>query len=379
MKIAVMLRHAGTPGGIQTYTRNIVESLLEVDDSNEYFLLFSSTDHLGQYEGRPRVVEKVIRAPSRLLWDQVAVPRFARAQGIDLIFNPKLSVPLFTRCKTVLVMHGAEQFAVPWAFQWYDRLYFEIFNRLYCRFASAIIVMTRTGLHDINRYMGADPEKMRVIYESYNERCRRLDRVETAQVKQKYDLPNQYMLFLGGMHRRKNFRNVLHAFHRVQDRIPHTLVVVGFVRWGGSEELAVVDELGLRDRVRHVGYVDDDEVPAFYNLAELFVFPSFYEGFGMPVLEAMACGCPVIASRTGCSPEVAGGAAALVDPYSHEEIAESMLAVLGDEDTARRMIAAGLERVKSFSWRRCAEETIDWFEALVAGEERASADAARQP
>ena len=109
-------------------------------------------------------------------------------------------------------------------------------------------------------------------------------------------------------------------------------------------------------------------MPAFYNLAELFVFPSFYEGFGMPVLEAMACGCPVIASKTGCSPEVAGGAAALVDPYSHEEIAESMLAVLGDEDTKRRMSEAGLERVKSFSWRKCAEETIDWFEALVAGE-----------
>ena len=365
MKIVVMLRHIGAPGGIQTYTRNVVESMLAIDATNEYFLLYSSPNDVGRYKGRPRVVEKVIRAPSKLWWDQVSVPRYARANRIDLIFNPKLSVPLLTRSKTVLVMHGAEQFAVPWAFQWHDRLYFEIFNRLYCRWATGIIVMTQTGLRDVSSYMGADPEKIRVIYESYNERCRRLDRLEAARVGLKYDLPDRYMLFVGGLHRRKNFGNVLRALHRVRDVLPHILVVVGFIRWGGSEELELVNELGLQDRVRYVGYVDDDEVPAFYHLADLFVFPSFYEGFGMPVLEAMACSCPVITSTTGCSPEVAGGAAMLVDPHNYEELAESMLLVLRDEDTKRRMIAAGLERVKFFSWRKCAEQTLDWFRALA--------------
>ena len=360
-----MLRHIGAPGGIQTYTRNIVESILDIDDTNDYFLLFSSSEHAGRYAGRPRVVEEVIRASSKLWWDQVCVPRYARANGIDLVFNPKLSIPLLTGSKTILVMHGAEQFAVPWAFQWRDRLYFQIFNRLYCRYASGIIVMTQTGSRDVSSYMGADPEKIRVIYESYNERCRRLDRDETAHVKAKYELPDRYMLFVGGVHRRKNLGNVLRALHRVRNVLPHVLVVVGFVRWGGAQDLALVDELKLQDRVRYVGYVDDKELPAFYNLADLFVFPSFYEGFGMPVLEAMACGCPVITSRTGCSPEVAGGAAMLVDPLDHEEIAESILLVLGDEDTRRSMIASGLERVKFFSWRKCAEQTLDWFRTLA--------------
>ena len=367
MKIAVMLRHVGAPGGIQTYTQNIVDSLLEIDHTNDYLLLYASPDRLGRYEGRPRVVEQVVSAPNRLWWDQIAVPRFARENGIHVIFNPKLSVPIFTRCHTVLVMHGAEQFAVPWAFQWYDRQYFKVFNRLYCRFAGVIIVMTQTGLRDISRYMGADRTKMRVIFESYNELCRPLTPLETAGVKQKYDLPDRYILYLGGIQRLKNFRNVLKAFHHEQERIPHQIVVVGFLRSGGAEELALIDELGLKDRVKYVGYVDDDEVPAFYNLADLLVSVSLYEGFGMPVLEAMACGCPVIASKTGCSPEVAGGAAALVDPYDHQAIAQSMLSVLSDEAMRGRMREAGLERVKSFSWRKCAEETLQVFEALTAG------------
>ena len=363
MKIGVMLRHFGQPGGIGVYTANILTALLEIDSTNQYFLLYDSPEHLGGFADFPNVVEKVLRAPNKIWWDQLSVPRYAAAEGLDVIYNPKLSVPLFTRAKTILVMHGAEQFVVPWAFKWYDRAYFKIANRLFCRRASAVIAMTHTGAADIAKHMGADPRRIRVIYEAYNERCAVLNE-DLTDVVNTYALPERFILFVGGLNPIKNLGNVLRAYHKVHQVIPHKLVITGFKRWKYSEDLELVDKLGLRDNVVFTGFVSDDEIPALYNLADLFVFPSLYEGFGIPVLEAMACGCPVIASRTGCSPEVAGGAAVLVDPYDPDEIADAIKDVLGNESLRRTLVEKGLHRARDFNWGKSAGETLALFDCV---------------
>lgn len=366
-----MLRHLGAPGGIGVYTRHILSALLATNRHHEYFLLYRKPEQLGSFSASPRVKETVLPAPNPLWWDQVAVPRFARREGLDLIYNPKLSVPLFTNARTVFVMHGAEQFAVPQAFPWFDRLYFTLANPIYCKTASAIIAQTHTGARDIVRYMGADPQRIRVIYESYNERCRVLDRQDAQAVRQKYFLPDRYILFVGGISPLKNVGNVIRAYTRLADRFPHGLVLVGFTRWKFTKDLALLDELGVRDRTLLLGFVPDEEIPAIYNLADLLVFPSLYEGFGMPVLEAMASGCPVVTTETGCSPEVAGGAALLVDPYRPELIADAMQRILTEEALRKELVERGLRRAREFSWRRCAEETLRLFESLD-GSPRAS-------
>lgn len=364
MKIGVMLRHVGAPGGIGVYTRHILNSLLRPGSRHRYFLIYRKPRQLGSFPVSSSVREVLLPAPSALWWDQVAVPRFARREGLDLIFNPKLSVPLVTRAKTVLVMHGAEQFAVPQAFRWLDRLYFTLANPIYCRAASAVICPTHTGARDVARYMRADPGRIRVIYDSYNELCRVLDRAEARAVQEKYSLPDRYILFIGGLSPLKNLGNSLRAYHSLVGRIPHRLVVVGFTRWKFSKDLAVLDELGLRDRTQLLGFVSDEEIPAIYNLADLLLFPSLYEGFGMPVLEAMACGCPVVTTETGCSPEVAGGAALLVDPYRPDRIADAVWRLLTDQALREELVEKGLRRAKEFSWRACAEETLRLFESL---------------
>ena len=131
-----------------------------------------------------------------------------------------------------------------------------------------------------------------------------------------------------------------------------------------SDQLGIMDQLAIREDVVFTGFIPDEDVPAIYNLADLFVFPSLYEGFGMPVLEAMACGCPVITTTTGCSPEVAGEAAILVDPLRSDEIATWIKRVLDDETLREGLIEKGLKRAKAFNWQRCAQETISLFESL---------------
>jgi glycosyltransferase involved in cell wall biosynthesis len=191
-----------------------------------------------------------------------------------------------------------------------------------------------------------------------------LDAAATSAVKSKYSLPEQFILFVGGITPLKNFGNLLKAYRKLQSRFPHKLVVVGFNRWKFSKDLEVVNELGLRDKIVFCGFVPDEDLPAFYNLASLFAFPSLYEGFGIPVLEAMACGCPVVTTKTGCSPEVAGDAALLADPYDPDAIANAMGKVLIEESFRKSLIERGFARAEQFSWRKCASQTLALFESV---------------
>jgi glycosyltransferase involved in cell wall biosynthesis len=203
-----------------------------------------------------------------------------------------------------------------------------------------------------------------VIHEAFNPLCQPLDRAATQEVRAKYQLPDSFILFVGGLNPLKNFSNLLYAYHRLQADISHQLVVVGFNRWKFAHDLELVDKLGLHDRVRFIGFIPDEEIPAFYTLADVFAFPSLYEGFGIPILEAMACGCPVVTSKTGCGPEVAGEAASLVDPYSPSDIAKAISALLTDGVLRQRLRELGLKRAGQFSWPKCAQQTLALFQSL---------------
>lgn len=367
MRIGVMLRSIGSPGGITVYTRNLLGALLRIDRGHDYVLMYREEEDLGLFEDVENAREILVRAPTKLLWDQVAVPWAARREEVDLIFNPKLTVPLITSCDTVVAMHGAEQFAVREVFPWHDRLYYQIANPIYCRAASAVIVMTEIGAGDVVRYMGASPERVHAIHESYNEDCRVLEEEVARERLAGYELPPRFFLFTGGITPLKNIGNLLRAFHRVREEIPQDLVIAGFKRWKYSGDLALVDDLGLQNRVHFLGFVPDDELVALYNSADAFVMPSLYEGFGMPALEAMACGCPVITTKAGCTPEVVGDAAVLVDPYDPGEIAAAMRAVVTDTDMREGLATRGLRRVRFFSWEKCAGQTLDLFEMIARG------------
>ncbi|MEO1395102.1 MAG: glycosyltransferase family 1 protein [Cyanobacteria bacterium J06634_5] len=183
-------------------------------------------------------------------------------------------------------------------------------------------------------------------------------------IKENYQLPDQFLLWIGQIYPPKNFGRLLRAFAQVKDQIPHQLVIAGEERWRAKRDLDLVESLGLQDRLYFAGWVSHDDLPAFYNLADLFVFPSLYEGFGIPLLEAMACGCPILTAKVGTPPEVVKEAACLVNPRDVADIARGMQAVLSNVALQETMIEKGLKRVQSFSWKKCAAQTLVVLESL---------------
>jgi glycosyltransferase involved in cell wall biosynthesis len=362
-----MLRHYDQhEGGIKVYTKNLLFHLLSIDTKNSYVFMYQHPKLIGTYADYPNVEEIVFRIPSSILWDQIAVPWIAKNKKVDIIFNPKLTTPLFGRQKKVFVIHGAEWFVIPETFLWYDRWYFKNFIPLYYRHADKYISVSETVKKDIVKYTHIDPNKVTPIYHGFDSNLFQVvhDQDHLLSVKKRYQLPDQFILWTGQLYPPKNFGRLLRGYAAVKDEIPHQLVVAGELRWKAKGDIQLIEDLDIKDRVQFAGWVFHDDLPAFYNLAELFVLPSLYEGFGIPLIEAMACGCPVLTSTTASPPEVVNGSAYLVDPLQVNEIANGIREVLSNIELRKEMIQKGLDRTKFFSWEKCAAEVLAVLESL---------------
>jgi glycosyltransferase involved in cell wall biosynthesis len=216
--------------------------------------------------------------------------------------------------------------------------------------------------------MRIPPEKIRVIYNGVNPRFRPLDdRDYLARVARQYRLPKQFLLFVGLFSPRKNIAGILQAYAilKKKHQIIHQLVMVGERGWLYRADLELVQRLGLESDVVFPGFVEDEDLPAVYNLADVFIFPSLYEGFGLPVLEAMACGTPVVTSDLSALPEVVGDAGVLIDPRNPEEIASGVYRLLSNSKLASGLARAGLERSSHFTWTNAARELMAVFQELT--------------
>jgi glycosyltransferase involved in cell wall biosynthesis len=369
MKIGIMLRHAEQHhGGVLVYTHSLLREILALETPHEFVLIYRNPDLIGTYADGDRVREIAIRAPSALVWDQMAVPWLERKENFDVIFNPKFTVPFLSRAKKIFVIHGSEWFVIPQAYLWYDRPYTHTLTSLYCRNADVVITVSNVVKNDIVKFTGVKPEKVVPVHNGFDP-----NRFHVIQdphfleaVRQEYQLPEHFILWTGQIYPPKNLGRLLEALAKVKGEIPQKLVIAGEERWRTKEDLELIERLGIKDRIHFTGWVSHDHLPAFYNLADLFVLPSLYEGFGIPLLEAMACGCPVLTSTTGSPPEVVEDAGYLVDPIKVDDIAAGMCEVLSNSELRSLMVAKGLERVKEFSWKKCARETLGVLERVGA-------------
>jgi glycosyltransferase involved in cell wall biosynthesis len=363
-----MLRHYSQHGGgVWVYTRNLLREMLKLDTPHEFVLLYHDPQLVGTYSNGNHVRETAIEAPHMLLWDQLAVRQAEKREKLDLIFNPKYSLPLMADCRTVFVCHGLDWYVMPWGSKLIDRLSHRYLFPRYARKADAIISVSDVTRQHVIQYLEVEENRVHTVYLGVNEAFGRpisADRLE--EVRQTYRLPERFFLYVGQIYPPKNFGRLLQAYARVGPELGISLVVAGEHRWLCEGELALIDQLGLSQWVVQTGWVDHDTLPAFYKLTDALVMPSLYEACPSPPLEAMASGCPVVTSNRYGTKEIAGQAAQLVEPEDVDDIADGMRQVVTDQELRRRLVEAGYERVAIFSWKKCARETLQVLEGVLA-------------
>jgi glycosyltransferase involved in cell wall biosynthesis len=372
VRIGLMLRTFDEKGGIAVYSRNLVRTLLAVDRANEYEIFYRSPEHLGQFRALHNVVEHVVHARGKALWDQVAIPRACRRRRVDVLFNPKFTVPLLTSVPSVMVVHGADWF-LPEAAGYYtrlDRAYMRVFLPMYLHRAAAIISVSKLTTQDFVRLFPYCRDRIATVYFGPAPHFRReVDPARLAAVRAKYRLPDRYILTLQKPDgdTRKNLHGILAAFRRVHAAIPHKLVVGGFGCERFRQDYAIPAEGWGRDVV-FPGYLDQADLPAVYTASDLFLYPSNFEAFPIPLTEAMSCGVPIVTSKVNGLAEIAGDAAALVDPHDPAEIADAVRRILTDGAWREELAARGLGRACLFSWENCARRTLEILESVGQGD-----------
>jgi len=357
--------------GAGVYTDNLIRALARVDAENEYVLFAKSDAFDGLARQRPsfRIVHVgAMSRATRLAWEQLILPAQLRLQAIDVLHSPHHTTPLLVAdCRRVVTFHDLTFFILPGRYPRGRRLYFRSVSWAAAKVADMLVCPSRAVQDDIIRILRTPPDKVRPIAEAAAPAFQPINDSNLLDtLRRKYVLPDRFILSVGSLEPGKNRTTLLKAFAELRRRgIRQKLVVAGQQAWKYDADFGLAEGLGLTNEVVFTGYVEPEEMPVLYNAADLFVFPSLYEGFGLPVLEAMACGVPVVASNTSAIPEVAADAALLVDPQNTGTLCDAMERILNDQDLRATLRQRGLERASTFSWERAARETIAVYEAAL--------------
>jgi glycosyltransferase involved in cell wall biosynthesis len=352
-----------TMGGIGTYSQELRNALLQ---QSWPLLQF----HAGATAPKPGVVPLpgAYRLPGLLSLGQLQIAWQSRRRNLALVHDPTGAMPLFlTGCAKVGTIHDVIPYIYPTTSSRLDWLIYRFWLPLAVRRLDAIITDSRQSKADIVQYLPVPPEKVTVIPCAANKRYRPLPAADVQPVLARHGIDFPYILYVGSIAARKNLPRLLEAYAQLRGWSARwRLVIVGARKWKSSPVYETVQRLNLAAHVHFTGFVEEEDLPALYNGADLFAFPSLYEGFGLPVLEAMACGTPVVTSNSSSLPEVAGEAALLVEPTDVAAIAQAMRRILADEALAADLRARGLARAAQFSWERTARETIAVYEQVLA-------------
>lgn len=307
------------------------------------------------------------RAPVRVVWEQVVQPWVLRRIGADLVHGPAFVGPVLAPCPAVVTIHDLSFLRFPALFRPANRLYLAVLTRLSARRARRLIAVSAETAGETTRLLGVPPERIDVVYHGVDPMFHPLPAGEVASFRQRRGLPERFVLFVGTLEPRKNLVRLVEAFARIgggggavgdRPQLRARLVLAGGKGWLYDELFARVEALGLGEQVTFPGYVASDELPLWYNAATALAYPSIYEGFGLPVLEAQACGTPVLTSNVSSLPEAAGEAALMVDPYDVEALAAGLHRLLVDEPLRHELRERGLVHAGQFSWPRAAQETV---------------------
>ncbi len=360
--------------GAGNYIFNLIQALARFDRSNDY-VVFGKGAHEEELDLTGSTVRFVRREfpgrGARLAWEQVGLPRQARAHRLDVLHSPHYTMPLRRAARSVVTFCDMTFVLHPDLHQTVKRMFFPTMMRLSARRADRLIAISESTREDLVRMWGVDRARVSTIPLAADAAFRPQSADDIAAGCATLGLhAGTYILYVGMLEPRKNVDRLVEAFGRIAGDLPGVDLVIGGRRgWMYDQIYAQVEALGLHDRVRFTGYVSHESLPALYGGARVFAYPSKYEGFGIPVLEAMSCGTPVITTNVSSMPEVAGDAAVLVPPDDVGALAAALRRVAGDEALRAELSRKGLARAKMFSWQRCARETVAVYEAALTGRE----------
>ena len=360
-------------GGIGRYARSLVRGLTKVGTAHSYRLLFAGGAPRDKDEKWPPNF-RLISLPlsdywMTVLWQRLRVPLWADlfTGPVDLFHSPDFVLPPLRRAKSILTVHDLSFLRHPECYEAAFREYLESAVSRSVGRADLVLADSESTRQDLIELLAVDSSRVEVLYSGVEKRFHPIeDEVSLAGVREQYGLPERFILSVGTLQPRKNYERLIEAYGCLIDRIDLDvmLVIAGGKGWLYERIFRRVDELGLSEKILFLGFFADDDLPTLYSLADLFVFPSLYEGFGLPPLEAMACGTPVVSSNASSLPEVVGGAAEMVDPLDVDGLAEAMFRVLSEGDLRAEMVCKGLIRACQFTWEGAARDLLHYYQRL---------------
>jgi glycosyltransferase involved in cell wall biosynthesis len=306
------------------------------------------------------------RLPALMTVGNMEIPLIARRHKLDLIHDTSGVTPFLLGgggAKMVVTVHDVIPLSFPNVSTRLDTLIYRHWLPHVLPRVDAVITDSSCSRRDIEKYLKIQDSRVHEVPLGANDTFRPATTDHILQVRARHEIAGNYILYVGSVEERKNLLRVLQAYASLGDT-HHKLVIVGARKWRYKQIADTFSELNLASNVLFTGHIDEDDLPALYSGADLFVFPSLYEGFGLPVLEAMSCGTPVITSNMSSLPEVAGDAAIMVDPYDVRAIASAIHCVLASSDLRTSLRQKGLVRASSYSWERTAQMTVEVYERL---------------
>jgi glycosyltransferase involved in cell wall biosynthesis len=376
MKIGVDIRclTEGRRTGVEEYTLNLLDNLFRIDKKNEYVLFFNSwKDPQADFSWMNKYLNVTLKRfsiPNKILnfsfW-YFGWPKIDKMiGGADVIFLPNIIFGAVSkRARLVVTMHDLSFERYPETFSWKRRLWHVFINpKKICARADKIIAVSDSTRNDLVDLYKIDPKKIKTIHSGVADKFKVISRNDEKLIaaKDKYKLPYKFILYLGTIEPRKNIEGIIQAYDQLRktaELSDYKLIIAGSAGWLSKKIFSAIGNSEFRGDIKAINFIDDADKPYVYNLASLFIYPSLFEGFGFPVLEAMACGIPVITSNNSSLPEIAGGASILIDPDKPQEIAIAMREILANQELKAKLIEKGLARSKQFNWQKTAKITLD--------------------
>lgn len=373
MKIGIDSRAAswyrGT--GIGTYAYQLINSLNKIDFFNEYLLFMSKEGNCDIKFNNNYKIRSISQNMRGNFWDEVNIPNILKSADIDLYHVPQngIGLPEEKTCPFIITLHDIIPYKMP---ETVGEIYLEIFLRQMPNIipkCDGIITVSNYSKKDIVEAFDFPEDKVFVTHLANEEIYIPLDKDQCKNfIKEKYSIKDEFILYVGGFSPRKNIVGLIQAFSKLQIKLKGKdlkLVIAG--KQGKSYSLykKTAEDLKVDDKVLFPGFIPLEHMPIFYNACNLFVYPSLYEGFGLPPIEAMACGAPIIASNSTSIPEVVGDAGILINPYNVDELCNSMENVLEDKNLRNELINRSLKRSKEFSWLKAAENTLNAYRSIL--------------